>query len=68
MEKVDSKKQDNILDNTIDYNETTKMITSISALIRIEKKKQKRKMKTAAKETIKFLNSPTKDIDNLSAL
>jgi hypothetical protein len=67
MEKVDSEKQDNTLDDTVDYNEstTTTSTTSISVSIRIEKKKLKREIKKVAKETTKFLNSSSKNNDSI---
>jgi hypothetical protein len=64
MEKVDSEKQqDNILNNTVDYNESTAIMitTSTLTLTRLEKKKQKRKIKKVAKKTTKFLKSSIKD-------
>jgi hypothetical protein len=63
MEKVDlEKQQDNTLNDTVDYNESTTTTTTTSTLIpiRIEKKKQKKKLKKIAKKT-KYLNFPTKD-------
>jgi SOS response regulatory protein OraA/RecX len=64
IEKVNLEiQQDNTLNDTVDYNESTitMMITLTSAPTRIEKKKQKRKIKKAAIKIIKFLNSPKKD-------
>jgi hypothetical protein len=71
MEKVDSEKQDNILDNTVDYNESATVkklqskpipestITTTSlASTRKDKKKDKRDLKKATKESLNYLNSP----------